>query len=311
MKCFEVNKARAIYENGGNITEFLRSEWNLTTNSSEIIEIAYDIQAGTYIDHVKSNLIKATEYADELLSHLENHLTPEKNLLDFGTGELTTLSLILSRAKVMPSAVYAFDISWSRLYKGLGFWREQVKQNSVSLFPFVADIKQIPLPSKSIDIIISSHALEPNGESLPSLLIELFRVCKERLVLFEPSYELNSEEGMARMNRLGYIKELESTVKKLGGTVHDVTLIKNTENPLNPTACYVIEPPFDECPHIKTGDLHYTVSGTEYELIEDGDFLLSVDTGLVFPILKDIPVLKENSAILATSLISGLNKSTK
>ena len=45
--------------------------------------------------------------------------------------------------------------------------------------------------------------------TLEALLRELFRVTKKKLVLFEPSYELNSEEGKVRMDRLGYIKDIE------------------------------------------------------------------------------------------------------
>ena len=90
-----------------------------------------------------------------------------------------------------------------------------------------ADIKSIPLKSNSIDVIISNHALEPNGKYLSDLIKELFRVVKKKLILFEPSYELNSLKGKKRMDKLGYIKNIKSTVKNLGGSLVEIIPIKN------------------------------------------------------------------------------------
>ena len=167
----------------------------------------------------------------------------------------------------------------------------------MSLEIFVADIKEIPLHGKCIDVVTSSHALEPNGRNLVLLLKDLFRITKRKLILFEPSYELNSKEGKDRMDSLGYIKNIEAEVEKLGGKVTDIIPICEVSNPLNPTACYVIEPPT-----VKSVTLDspvYCVPGTDFKIENNGSFLLSKDTGLLFPILDGIPILRTNSAILA------------
>ncbi len=109
--------------------------------------------------------------------------------------------------------------------------------------PFVADINEIPLLDKSINITTSSHALEPNGGKLKELLKELFRVTADKLVLFEPCYKINTQEGKNRMDNLGYIKNIEEIVSDLGGKMIDKVAIKNISNPLNPTACFIITPP--------------------------------------------------------------------
>jgi hypothetical protein len=72
--------------------------------------------------------------------------------------------------------------------------------------PFVADISETPLLDKSVNVTISSHALEPNRSKLPELLLEIFRVTKDKIILFEPFYEFNTDEGEQRMHGLGYIK---------------------------------------------------------------------------------------------------------
>lgn len=298
MKFINVLEAKSVYQNGENVTNYLRNKLGSEDNTSEIIEIAYDLQSGSYIEHVKSNLDKADSYASELSTILNDNLEHGDSMLDVGTGEITTLTLVLNKLKTELSEIVALDISWSRLSVGMKFHREHRKHKYL-LKVFVADIKALPLHEKCVDVVTSSHALEPNGKSLKNLLRELFRVAKKKLVLFEPSYELNSEEGKARMDKLGYIKNVEGTVNELGGKILDVVPIKHTSNPLNPTACYIIEPPAHSAKHLE--NVTFCVPGTNFILKSDEQYLLSKDTGLVFPVLDDIAVLKKSSAILATA----------
>lgn len=298
MKFIDILEAKSIYQKGENVTQYLRTKFGSEDNTSQIIEIAYDLQAGSYIDGVKSNRDKAERYATELSEILTEHLESGDSLLDVGTGEITTLTLVLNEVGIELSDILAFDISWSRLSVGMNFHREN-RKIKLPIKPFVADIKAIPLHEKCVDVVTSSHALEPNGKNLETLLRELFRVTKKKLVLFEPSYELNSEEGKVRMDRLGYIKDIEGMVSKLGGKVLDVIPIQNIGNPLNPTACYIIEPPIQSVKHLDA--VTFCVPGTNFKLEVDGQYLFSKDTGFVFPILDEIAVLKTTSAILATS----------
>ena len=300
MDYLDLKKAKMAYQKGENVTEFLRSEFNVQSNTSEIIEIAYDLQAGSYIESCIENIESATNYAQVLSSLLEPHIFKECSILDVGAGELTTLSLIANQLDQRVSEIHAFDISWSRLWHGLEFWQNTVTRKDLDLLPFVADMKQIPLASKSIDLVTSNHALEPNGANLETLLSEIFRVCKKTCVLFEPSYESNSAAGKERMDSLGYIKGMEEKIKLLGGKLIDFHLISKPINPHNPTACFVIEPPLQN--FSTTSFNKFSVPGTNFLLERENDFMISTDTGLAFPILKKIPILKKDSAILATSL---------
>ncbi|WP_412775778.1 class I SAM-dependent methyltransferase [Thalassospira lucentensis] len=299
MNHIDIVEAKEVYKNGENITQYLRNKFNETENTSEIIEIAYDLQAGSYISAVQNNLHKAQLYANELGSILNQHIESGDTLLDVGAGELTTLTFVLNTLDVELTNVLAFDISWSRLKKGNEFYLQNKKLN-INVDTFVADIKEIPLHEKCVDVVTSSHALEPNGKNLSQLLNELFRVAKRKLVLFEPSYELNSNEGKKRMNSLGYIKGVEDEVTKLGGKVTDIIPITNAGNPLNPTACYVIEPPLSNS-SIELDYPVFCVPGTNYKLNVSDYFLVSEDTGLLFPVLEEIPILRSKAAILATA----------
>ena len=298
MKFIDVLEAKSIYQKGENVTQYLRTKFGSVDNTSEIIEIAYDLQAGSYIEDLQQNHDKVEMYTTEISGILNNHLESGDSLLDVGTGEITTLTFVLNKLDIELSDIVALDISWSRLSVGMNF-HEENRKIKFPLKTFVADIKEIPLHEKCVDIVTSSHALEPNGKNLETLLLELFRITKKKLVLFEPSYELNTEEGRARMDELGYIKDIQGAVSKLGGKLIDVVPVKNISNPLNPTACYIIEPPSKNMKYLDA--VTFCVPGTNFKLEAQGDYLFSKDTGLVFPILDEIAILKTTSAILATS----------
>lgn len=306
LKHFDLLEAKKAYKEGKNITELLRSQKNIGSNTSEIIETAYDLQAGSYIEHMLNNQEQSQAYLTELAFILEKHITKTDSLLDIGTGELTTLSHLINKLLKKPRKVFAFDTSWSRIYKGKNYAKEVMGADYKLLKLFVADINEIPLRDKSINITTSSHALEPNGGKLKELLSELFRITIDKLVLFEPCYEINTEEGKQRMERLGYIKNIDGIIKDLGGKLMEKIIIKNTTNPLNPTVCFIITPP----PVVKElspqkdnnrGNV-FSVPGTDMPLKKVEDYFFSNQVGLCYPTLKTIPILKSNAAILASAL---------
>lgn len=304
-KYLDMPSLKASYRNGENITELLRNEKNVNFNTSDIIEAAYDIQAGTYIGMTEKNMGLSLLYAREISLLLSEHLNNSDSLLDVGTGELTTLSLIANSLEVKPKSIYAFDISWSRLYEGSRYAQVKMETDFNKLNFFVGDIFEIPLLDKSIDVTTSSHALEPNGGRLEELINELFRVTKKKIILFEPCYEINTVEGKNRMDELGYIKNIEHVVKSLHGTLIKKTKIKNIANVLNPTVCFVIEPPKSNCPlesNVKEPDCIFSVPGTNLPLKTIDGFYFSNDLGLCYPVIKGIPIFKSKAAILASAL---------
>ncbi len=293
-------KAKAVYDQGGNVTAHLREQLGIDHNTPEIIEMAYDLQAGTYITEMSRNRVSIESYTSEIASILDSHLHDGDTLLDVGCGEMTNLSLISAKLNRDNTTLYAFDISWSRIKVGLGFAAENMK-HPARLQAFTADIGEIPLQSKSIDVAMTSHALEPNGGSEVELLSEILRVTRRLAVLFEPSYELNNDEGRARMDRLGYIKDLQGATNAIGAKLLDIIPLKGTFNRLNPTVAYLIQPREVTIQKERSSKI-FSDPGSDTPLEKLDNFYFSRHSGLSYPIIGGIPVLRSSSAILTSAL---------
>jgi SAM-dependent methyltransferase len=300
MQKNSLNIYRALFKKNVNITEYLKKERSFL-NSSEIIEIAYDLQTGSYIDSAEKNEAFMRQYADWTSDIVARFTGCEsKSILDAGTGEITTFSYVLEALsdKDIDVIPYCFDISWSRIYAGKAWIRKRFPKNR-PVNAFCGDLLHIPFHSNSIDVVITSHAVEPNGGKETEILTELLRVSRKWLVLCEPSYENNSSEGKKRMDSLGYVKGLPEVIKSSGAKLIDVIPFDHSMNPLNPTHAYIIEVPKHPCTNQFT-DVTFTVPGTDWILDRHDDCYYSKDQGLSYPILSDIPILKNESAILSS-----------
>ena len=66
---------------------------------------------------------------------------------------------------------------------------------------FVGDLFNAPIEDSSFDVVYTSHSLEPNGGFERKALIELHRITRKYLVLFEPIYELGSSKSKVFMEK--------------------------------------------------------------------------------------------------------------
>lgn len=281
------------YRQGFNITELLHETQGRTQNSEEIIEVAYDLQAGNYIAAMENPEIARHkgEYTAAIAREILGLTTPT-SLLEAGVGEATTLSGVLGALAMDPSQVYGFDISWSRLAVARQ-WLTQKALSQVRLC--TGSLLRIPFADNSIDVVYTSHTIEPNAGQEQPILRELYRVTRKWLLLLEPGYELAGDEARRRMEHFGYCRGLAETCRALGYDVVRHELFPLTANPLNPTAITVIskDEPRERpthvlaCPRFKT------------PLQELGGMLYSPEALAVYPVLCGIPCLRPESAILA------------
>ncbi len=93
MKYCDLRPALKAYSNGDNVISTLKNVLSESENTAEIIEIAYDLQAGSYVTLVESNPRDWRAYCDELVGIIRPIAASlGGRVLDVGTGEMTTLA---------------------------------------------------------------------------------------------------------------------------------------------------------------------------------------------------------------------------
>jgi uncharacterized protein YbaR (Trm112 family) len=282
-----------LYKNGVNITELLRKEEQLDRNTDRIIEIAYDLQTGSYIAAMERPEMAAyiEKYTEEIVKVLLS-LGPPVSILEAGVGEATTLSGVMQK---LGSGVdgFGFDLSWSRVAYGRR-WLESKGLPAVTLC--TGNLFQIPFADNSIDVVYTSHSIEPNGGNEIPILKELYRVAGRYLVLLEPGYELAGEDARKRMESHGYCKNLKGVAETLGYQVVDHRLFPVTVNPLNPTAITIIRKNLQ----FKTPSNVFVCPQFKTALKEKGGMLFSPEALVVYPIIAGIPCLRVENGIFAS-----------
>jgi len=287
---------RAAYARGENAMEYARRKGGHSVNATVATLIAYDLQARSYIAGVKANPDGNALWSDQLADVLDAMVTAQSSILEVGCGEATTLAGVLYRLSHTPQYALGFDISWSRCAQGLSWLTEK----EVHARMFVADLFAIPLEDESIDIVYTSHSLEPNGGREEAALRELFRVSRQAVVLVEPIYELASAEAQARMRHHGYVHGLKDTADRIGAKVTDFRLLEYTSNFLNPSGLILIE----KVAHKQgRGSPSWRCPLTYTPLRDVEDLFVSDESGLVYPVLRDIPLLRAEHAVVASGIV--------
>lgn len=288
---------KAAYARGENAMEFLRKAAGDSRNSVVSTLLAYDLQAGTYVAHARANPERGQLWCTQLSRILQPYIAGRSSILEVGCGEATTLADVLKSLKSAPKHALGFDISWSRCAEGLAW----LKENQVDARLFVADLFEIPLEDSSVDVVYTSHSIEPNGGREAQAIEELLRVARHAVVLVEPIYELASPAAQARMTHHGYVRGLKETAERLGAVIKDYRLLEYIENPLNPSGVLVLEknnpPAYDpllapawRCPLTTT------------PLTDIGDAFFSKDSGLAYPVLRGVPLLTKAHGVVASKL---------
>lgn len=283
------------YINGDNISSILRKKQNLSFNTREIIEISYDLQTGSYINALQDKEYEIyKEYYTKKIARIIQSLCKPTSILEAGVGEATTLSGVVNELDTEVDA-YGFDISWSRVMYGKN-WLQSHNVKNVKLC--TGDLFNIPFLDNSIDVVYTSHSIEPNGGNEEAILKELYRVTKKFLILLEPGYELASSEAKERMDYHGYCKNLKETSVSLGFDVLEHSLLSRSATKLNPTALTIISKEINDsysypntvfaCPKYKT------------PLKEISNMLFSPDALMVYPLVGGIHCLRIENGILAS-----------
>lgn len=292
MKKQQLKNIQRLYQEGKNLMEYFRNQDNTQQNSTEAILISYDFQAGSYVQYAQEHAEYLDQYTGAIAKILDQF--SGSSLLEVGVGEATTLNNVLSRLKNKPQIAYGFDLSWSRIKHAQQYTLNFEHKDLVHLV--TGDLFQAPFADDSIDLVYTSHSIEPNGGREAEALEELYRITKKYLVLLEPGYELASEEARARMQRHGYITNLKATAEKLNYNIIEHRLMDYYANPLNPTALMIIEKK-TEASRQSTA---LACPVTKAKLDKNADSYFCPASFLAYPIVQGIPCLLPENALVAS-----------
>ncbi|MDC2984979.1 class I SAM-dependent methyltransferase [bacterium] len=291
-----INNLRKAFAKNENITKILSERSDM--HREEVIEIAYDIQSGTYTDAALANLGRLEQYAREIYEFCEGIIIEDDTILDCGAGELTTTSAL---SKHFPSNIQllACDISLSRLRVGRRFADRFMRDDIANeLNLFVSDMADMPLADNSVDVIITTHALEPNHGREANLLRELLRITRRNLILFEPSWENATNSMRARMEEHGYIRELPHHIKEAGGELISVKPLPHPMNQMNPTYCYVVKVGEESSGRHMKKNQTFQCPRSGFPLKKQANYWWSKEGGWAYPQIEGISCLRAKHGVL-------------
>ncbi len=286
---------REAYRRGENAMEYARSTFGQAANSPAITLMAYDLQAGNYVANARANPEYRSRWCGQLARLLDAQLVTGETVLEVGCGEATTLAGVLLALNNRPSEALGFDISWSRCVYGQRWLHE--KQVAARLF--VSDLFNIPLDDGSVDVVYTSHSLEPNGGREAAAIAELMRVARKAVVLVEPAYEFASDAARARMQAHGYVRDLRGAAESQGFRVIEHRLLEVYGNELNPSGVLVLEKGVGRSVDDSAPRWRCPVTHTPLTPYAQGYF--SRDSGMLYPVLQDIPLLRSEHAVVASA----------
>jgi precorrin-6B methylase 2 len=126
-----------------------------------------------------------------------------RSVLDFGCGWGAN-TIVLRRA--FPDLhIWSFDYSPFRVLA------TQFNLRTLGLTPyrlFIADGSRLPLPDRSIDLVLTTHVLEQMQEVLSPALTEIQRVARRFAWHVEPTYRYARWLHRLRVRRLGYPRDI-------------------------------------------------------------------------------------------------------
>ena len=285
---------KELYRKGENISALLREAEGVEHNSQETIEVAYDLQSGSYVAAMEKDCLRShqRDYG-QAISSLIGSLCKPKTILEAGVGEATTFADVVQQFQ-FDVTCYGFDISWSRAAVARQWLKREGVEGTVLC---TGDLLSIPFATNSIDVVYTSHSIEPNGGSEEPILRELYRVAKKYLVLLEPGREFASADAQRRMDSHGYCKGLNELAIRLGYDVLEHKLFPVCANPLNPTAVTVIKKvaPAEAIPDWTLACPRYK---TKLEQMESAYF--SPEALVAYPVIGGIPCLRIENGVLAS-----------
>ncbi len=296
---------RELFERGENVMEAAAKILGEDANRSELIDFAYDLQAGSYTALAIQNPQVVEERAklrEDVIRPIlsSGYFSDRPVVCEAGSGESTTLVALAHKIRDLRPSFLGFDISYSRVHVGRRWGEENLETTELPQLA-VADIGTIPLQDNSVDLVYTNSALEPNLGREDELISELVRVSRKWIVLFEPIYELANPEMQAWMSRHKYVRDLASTTSKYADVL-DYGLLAEAHLISRPRGFIVAKKIKAENESLPAPTASWVCPISKHQLTEVAGALVNKTLGVAYPVVDGIPILKKQFTIFAKAL---------
>lgn len=292
-----VERCKTLYSQRVNLIEYLEKHKEHDLSLEDRITLSYDIQAGSYTkDYCNSGPIRhAYSESGKKIAGFIEEISPG-TVLDAGTGEATILANVISNCTKEDIEFAAFDISISRLLYAKSFLhRKKVQMPRL----FTSSLTKISLAENSTDLVMTHHAIEPNGGMEDAICRELHRVTRKYALLIEPSWELACDEQRQRMLHHGYVKNLPAALERNGFNILVNEPWGHDSNPLNVAALLLAEKTAVS-KDVDFGNFQFAYPSSNFLLQKVADGFYCEKMGALFPAVQEIACLLEEECLLAT-----------
>lgn len=126
------------------------------------------------------------------------------------------------------------------------------------------------------------------------------RVARRCVVLIEPCYEKAGSAAQRRMKYHGYVKNLAGVARGLGAKILFQELVPEPLNPMNPSGVLILKKNGHHSTLRAKGN--YVCPVTRTPVQKKHGYYCSRKAKLAYPILRGIPLLRPENAIIANKL---------
>ena len=301
---FDFQTLKELYDQDINVMEYCRTLHQEKNDTISAVEVAYDLQTGTYINPKLSGqeLEEYWKYHDRYTTALAT-LFGElggNTILEVGVGEAFTLAPVIKKMKTAFLKVSGFDLSWSRVALGNRYSRHH-GLNNVELF--VGDVFEIPFQEHSFDIVYTYYSIHASSRGKEkTVLQELYKVAGQYLVLIEPSNELGNEETKQHTEQHQYCLDLYKHAVELGFKVVHHSLFGLYSDLNHQSSLLIIEVVRDKQGR-ENKPIQYACPICKDTLVFHRAHYFCQRDCLIFPVVGGIPCLRRTYGILGSKYL--------
>jgi hypothetical protein len=272
------------FEENENVTHALMANG---ASKSTSIELAYELQAGEYTRNFNELALKRNIEIHKIINKYVS-LPEVQSVAVLGVGE--GKNWIGYEGKI--EKLFGLELSYSRLRYAHDNLSKLSGITSFNLFK--GDATQKVFQKNAVDLSITLHSIEPNGNTQGTLMLENAIECSSKYVLlFEPDFSTAPQEMKERMLKHDYVQNIDENLSRMDSVIvkeRFIMDVQETDN--NLTTCWIIEKKTKTDANNK---FVCPVSGCQ--LKEYPNFMYSPETGLAYPWLGNFRCINKTDAI--------------